>query len=404
MVRKLTRNGIQYFDAGGAVLPIGGNVAPASNLVGSLTGQSGYVAQLAPTTDVDYTGILNPAAADALYGSSQISNNMYNQNVLADALKAQAARQQQIANGQGPNPALDQLNQTTGNNIAAQNALIAGVRGGSANAGLVARLAAQRGGQLQQQATGQAATLSAEQQLAAGDETQKALTAAGGVYNNLGTETVAEQGANNQLFGLAAGAQNNQNNSLVNNYGMAQGLNANTAANNATASGDFFGRVLSGAGAAAGTILGKSKSPVNGSPGGTSGEGVPGGGGEYPTSSGTGGTGGEYSPYALGGYVGDHMKHVMRIYHPHLMKRGGIVPGKAKVKGDSLKNDTVKTMLSPDEIVLPRSVTTAEDAPEQAKLFVAKLQEKERGKPGDKSDFREALKKAISNRRSSYAA
>ncbi len=56
-----------------------------------------------------------------------------------------------------------------------------------------------------------------------------------------------------------------------------------------------------------------------------------------------------------------------------LMGMGGQVPGKAKVSGDSAKNDTVPTVLSPDEIVIPRSIATAEDAPEKAAEFVAKL-------------------------------
>lgn len=52
------------------------------------------------------------------------------------------------------------------------------------------------------------------------------------------------------------------------------------------------------------------------------------------------------------------------------MKTGGHVPGHAQVSGDSLKNDTVPAMLSPKEIVLPRSVTMAKNAPEKAKEFV----------------------------------
>lgn len=39
-------------------------------------------------------------------------------------------------------------------------------------------------------------------------------------------------------------------------------------------------------------------------------------------------------------------------------KPGGKVPGHAKIKGDSLKNDDVPAMLSPGEVVVPRSVTT----------------------------------------------
>lgn len=38
------------------------------------------------------------------------------------------------------------------------------------------------------------------------------------------------------------------------------------------------------------------------------------------------------------------------------MNSGGKVPGKAKTKGDSIKNDTVPTMLSPGEIVIPRTI------------------------------------------------
>ena len=41
---------------------------------------------------------------------------------------------------------------------------------------------------------------------------------------------------------------------------------------------------------------------------------------------------------------------------PANMKKGGKVPGVPKVPGDSIKNDTVPAMLSPGEVVLPRSV------------------------------------------------
>ena len=40
---------------------------------------------------------------------------------------------------------------------------------------------------------------------------------------------------------------------------------------------------------------------------------------------------------------------------------GGHVPGKAKVEGDSLKNDTVPAMLSPGEIVIPRTAAQSFD-------------------------------------------
>lgn len=54
-----------------------------------------------------------------------------------------------------------------------------------------------------------------------------------------------------------------------------------------------------------------------------------------------------------------------------LMSKGGSVPGKAKVGGDARANDTVPTMLSPGEIVIPRSHASS---PEDAAAFVRALQ------------------------------
>lgn len=53
-----------------------------------------------------------------------------------------------------------------------------------------------------------------------------------------------------------------------------------------------------------------------------------------------------------------------------LMNNGGHVPGQAEVPGDSLKNDKIRALLSPGEIVLPRSITMHPDAPSLAKEFV----------------------------------
>jgi hypothetical protein len=52
------------------------------------------------------------------------------------------------------------------------------------------------------------------------------------------------------------------------------------------------------------------------------------------------------------------------------MRGGGHVPGKPRVSGDSIKNDVVPAMLSPGEVVIPR--TKARD-PEKARNFVAHL-------------------------------
>ncbi len=65
--------------------------------------------------------------------------------------------------------------------------------------------------------------------------------------------------------------------------------------------------------------------------------------------------------YAQGGEVHDHSI---------CMKLGGTVPGTPKVAGDSTKNDTIPAKLSPHEIVLPRSVAQAPNAPAKAAQFV----------------------------------
>jgi hypothetical protein len=50
---------------------------------------------------------------------------------------------------------------------------------------------------------------------------------------------------------------------------------------------------------------------------------------------------------------------------------GGPIPGKARVFGDSEANDTVPAMLSPGEVVIPRSIALAPNAPDAAARFVA---------------------------------
>lgn len=72
--------------------------------------------------------------------------------------------------------------------------------------------------------------------------------------------------------------------------------------------------------------------------------------------------------------------------------RGGAapreIPGKAKYKGDTRSNDTVPALLSPGEIVLPRSVAQDEDAPDKAKKFVQAIKKQKRPSP---KAFAEAL-------------
>lgn len=77
-----------------------------------------------------------------------------------------------------------------------------------------------------------------------------------------------------------------------------------------------------------------------------------------------------------------------------LMARGGAVPGKANVPGNSLKNDVVPAALSPGEIVLPRSVTEGPNAAEHAKEFVENLRAKAHPTYGHVLRARQELAKA----------
>lgn len=156
-------------------------------------------------------------------------------------------------------------------------------------------------------------------------------------------------------------------------------------------------KMFSGAAPAAGTI--PSETGLAGA-GGVLGEGAGGAAGAGEAWAGAdaaaGATATEAAPYAAeavvykGGKIGDVAKkrplvkqssaEVAAQANPSLaqmlMAQGGPVPGKAKFPGNNIKNDTVPSVLSADEIVLPRSVTMAPNAPDMAREFVQKLKAK----------------------------
>lgn len=174
---------------------------------------------------------------------------------------------QQLMNqsvGGGPNPAQNQLNQTTAQNISNQGSLMASQRGASSNPALIARQAAMQGANTQQQAVGQAATMNAQQQIAA--EAQAA-----NVENNMATQ------ANNSM-GIQQGAIAAQNTANINNTLGAENINAQTAAANSGNNSQILGGVLSSLPIAAAIY------------GGSSGGGG-GGGGNTGTTTGTTNTG-----------------------------------------------------------------------------------------------------------------
>jgi len=94
--------------------------------------------------------------------------------------------------------------------------------------------------------------------------------------------------------------------------------------------------------------------------------------------------------YAQGGEVHDH---------EICMKIGGTVPGQAQVPGDSTQNDTVPARLSPHEIVLPRSVAQAPNAPQEAAKFVGDIkgQQPPMGSGVNVGSFAEILAKLEAN-------
>lgn len=401
----------------------------------------GFIADLFSSSKPAQSANVQAAATPEQLAAAQANtqNTLGQQNAFVNALQGQNGIQNQsnvfnqmqgIADGTGANPAQAMLNQATGANVANQAALMAGQRGANANAGMIARQAAQQGGALQQQAAGQGAVMQANQQLAA-------LNQMGGIagqqVGNLGNaNNAAAQTALQQQQNLIGG-MNATNNANVSNVASINDMNASENAANKKAGSDLFGGIMNAAGSAMALSDEKAKKNVK------SGEGAvkellnsaeP---KEYDYKDKANGKGKHVSPMAqdleksaIGksmvmdtpqGKVVDYGKGFGAILaaqsmlnkrldsiensmksEPHgsiaeeveespqdhkgprsklgqSYAQGGrvsaVVPGKAKVAGDSLKNDTVDAKLSPGEIVIPRSIATSKNAPAEAAKFVA---------------------------------
>lgn len=328
----------QGFDAPNLQSPVNaGDVGHSLNATrNSFESQQHFLAALAGQQGLNNQGTVFDQQ-QALQGQQQ--GLLQQQQGLAQQLQDQG-------NGLGPNPALAQFNQATGQNVAQQAALMAGQRGASANTGLIARQAGMQGGNIQQQAAGQAAIMQAQQQIAArqqlaqqqaamgnqlqaigGQQQAQQQVAANQVANQANTQQQAVQNAQS-LYGSQIGAQS-QNNATV---GAVQGQLTQAKADQ---TGAIVGGLLGGAGAAAAALH----------------------------------DGGQINSYSSGGPV----SNVGKYFHGISMKQGGNVPGQAQAQGDNSKNDTVPAMLSPKEIVLPRSITMGKNAPEKAAEFVRAL-------------------------------
>lgn len=230
--------------------------------IGSLLGTAGGAGGTGFSGPQNASIAAPTTAAQATNAYNQNQNALTQQQQFLNAVQAQNGLQNQsnvlnqlqgVANGTGPNPAQAQLAQATGANVANQAALMAGQRGSSQNAGLIARQAAQQGAQTQQQSAGQAATLQANQSLnalgqmggIAGQQAQQQAAATGALTN-------AQQSEQGQLLGSI----NSQNQANVNMQGNVNTANAGLAGQQMGAQGNLLGGVFQGAGSAVKGLLG----------------------------------------------------------------------------------------------------------------------------------------------------
>lgn len=272
---------------------------------------------------------------------------------LLDQYSANTNSQKDLANqfGQvatGQNSPLQQLANSQANQNAQQ---AAGVYAN--NRAINPALAARQASNLQANSNqGLANTLAMQRLGAMGQQGQ--------VYGQLGNQIQGMQG-------ITQGAIANQNQAINQGNQTAAGV----AAGNQEMSGKVVGGILNAAGPALGMAGGGGGAPPI-PPGAAAAAAAHGGvvshGTVLPHNYAHGGT--VSGPVSFAGkYLSNPgaMAAMARGGQVQNMKRGGSVPGKARVQGDSLKNDTVPAMLSPGEIVVPR--TKAQD-PEAAKRFV----------------------------------
>jgi hypothetical protein len=247
----------------------------------------------------------------------------------AQGLAAQQALSGQLsgmAQGQGPSPAQAMLQQQAGDIASQQAAIMGSQRGASQNVGLVGRQAAQAGMQAQQRAGSQAAILRQQEQLNAIEQLRQ-----------LSGQQVEQQRLGTGQYGQA-GLQAQQQ-ALQSQY-QQEALRTEMAKQQESTRGGIVGGMLGGIGSVASSgVLGGT--PIKKSEGGQI----------QPTE----------QPRPM-----EQPDIVSLLLESQNMAHGSVVPGKAKVDGDSYDNDTVPALLSPGEIVVPRSA--AKD-PEKAAAF-----------------------------------
>lgn len=408
---------------------MGGLGSVVGDLAGGLFGGMGMENQYSPSG----AKLVEPVTAETVqHEYERVTKALAEQHDFVNALQGQGTQgmgnQTALGNmllnqsqGNGPNPAQAALNQATSQNVANQAALMAGQRGAGQNVGMIARQAGQQGSTAQQQAAAQSAIMQAQQQLAA--QQQLGQLSANQIGQQHGAQN-AYVGNTQGMYGGVLNAINSQNQNNIQQQMALNNINAGIASENQAAKNQFTSNLLSGAGSMMGSLFGGGSQPSSG----TAMAGGPGdamgsaGGGMDPSSMAMmfASKGGEIK-MANGGQIDydkqssprssigkflngmgvkastttDYAKPMMyashggkvpvmvspgEVYVPpskvnqaaqsNPIKEGTKIPGSAKVKGDSLKNDTVPAKLEQGGIVIPRSIVNSKDAGKKAQEFV----------------------------------
>lgn len=361
------------------------------SIMSSIMGGGGAAPQSATLTNA-----ATKQQADEQYGNVQ--QGLTQQQAFLQALQAQNGlhnqsnvynQLQQVAAGQGPNPAQAQLANATGANVANQAALMAGQRGSSANAGLMARQAAMQGAGLQQNAAGQAAALQAQQSLGA-------MGQAGNMANQQVSQLANQQNAYGQQ---ALQAQNNVLNAIHGQnqaaIGNASQMNQATESSRA-AGGRLMGSLMGAAGTGIGMMFG---GPAGVALGGGLAKSFAGGGDSLGGSGQAGADPSDTMMAAEGGKVTKGPKSKLgqmlmaeggkvpalvspgEVYLPPAKAKeaakganplaiGEKIPGAPKHPGNDYRNDTVPKTLQAGGVVIPNEIMQSKDAEKKAAAFV----------------------------------
>lgn len=323
--------------------------------------------------------------------SLNAQNGISNQSSVFNQQQALANQLGNLSQGIGPNPAQAQLAQNTAANTANQAALMAGQRGAAQNPALIARQAAQQGAANQQGAVGQAATLQAQQQIAAMQALQGQQANMAGLA---GSQVGEQQNALNAYNQTALGQQGNLLGAQANqNATNAQIAGINTAGQQHILGGLFNAAGLGGATASGGAakaeggeIEDESDSAPNpaqiieqnvSGPKSMLGQFLSGLGSVPMLMAAKGGTvpalvspGEQRIPKDEVKDVADGKKNPL--------KTGERFPGSPKHPGNDYRNDIIKRDLPVGDVIIPNEIMQSKDAEKKAIAFVRDIVAKNR--------------------------